>query len=343
METATGAVQSPWPKIYRLARRRLGLVTRAELIHVGLSPRWIKRQAVIGRLEPLQRDVFLVDSFARTWHARALAGCLQCRRAGAVSHWTAAGLRGLRVPRDGKAVVDILTLGPASQRLRDGCRLHETSQLGSADRLEFEGLPMTTVARTLSDLAPLLTRSELEAAIDDALVRGLVTLPLLDSTISRLRRQGLAGPHRLEDVVAPWRLGRTESQAEAAALRLLLRAGLQRPVPQHVVKSGDLFVARVDFAWPEARLALEVDGFAAHDGPRKFVADRERWNRLRAAGWYVVPVTLAELRSSRSGALAVLRNRLAAARVCGNAEPPREQTPLSPGRGARSRGGSYSR
>jgi very-short-patch-repair endonuclease len=75
---------------------------------------------------------------------------------------------------------------------------------------------------------------------------------------------------------------------------LLLRAGLPAPTAQYRVFDDDGFVARVDFAWPEQRLALEYDG-QWHAEPGQFVRDRRRLNRLVAAGWRVVIVTAADL------------------------------------------------
>ena len=79
-------------------------------------------------------------------------------------------------------------------------------------------------------------------------------------------------------------------------MRLLIGAsGLPAPVAQFRVLDGGRFVARVDFAWPRQRVAVEYDGLW-HGDPRQFAADRARLNRLTAAGWRVVFVTAADLR-----------------------------------------------
>ena len=89
--------------------------------------------------------------------------------------------------------------------------------------------------------------------------------------------------------------GLAESPQETRVRLVLRRAGLPAPVAQHEVRAGGRFVARVDFAWPAQRLALEYDGLW-HGDPAQFARDRARLNRLTAAGWRVVFVTAADLR-----------------------------------------------
>ena len=87
---------------------------------------------------------------------------------------------------------------------------------------------------------------------------------------------------------------RPESPQETRLRLLLVRSGLPVPVAQHVVRHGSRFVARVDFAWPQCRLALEYDG-AWHGEREQFARDRERLNRLLAVGRRVVFVTARDL------------------------------------------------
>lgn len=88
--------------------------------------------------------------------------------------------------------------------------------------------------------------------------------------------------------------GLAESPQETRLRLLVVRSGLPRPVAQYVVEDGGRFVARVDFAWPDQRLALEYDG-AWHGEPGQFARDRQRLNRLQAAGWRLLFVTAGDL------------------------------------------------
>lgn len=294
----------------RLARRQHGVVSRAQLAQLGASRGWVRAARGRGELVPLQPQVFRLGGLPETWQGRAFAACLQCGAGAVLSHTTAARLRGLEV---GLPEARFEVTIPGARRVREvsGIRLHRVSRLGSADRARFEGLPVTTVGRTVADLAAYLDGERLEALVDEVLFRQLVPLGVLLATVERTAGRGVKGSARLRRAVAPWRHGPMESPAEAAVLRVLCCWRLPAPVVQHEVRAADgSLLARVDFAWPGCRLALEVDGFRAHDGPRRFVADRKRWNRLRAAGWEVVPVTAAELRESPEALRSFLRLRL---------------------------------
>jgi len=258
----------------------------------------------------VQPRVFRVGGASDTWHGRALAACLQCGPGAVLSHASAARLRGLDVRLAEHRLEITLPRGTRS-RSAVGARLHVSARLTAADRATVDGLPVTTVARTLVDLAARLGSEELARVLDDAVVRRVVPLPVLVATAHRLSGKGVRGTRSLTAALVPWSLGTVESHAEAAALRLLSTWGLPAPVPQYEVRSPDgAFVARVDFAWPDRRLVLEVDGFQAHDGPARFVADRQRWNRVRAAAWDVVQVTLRELREDPAAVRAVLERYL---------------------------------
>jgi hypothetical protein len=89
---------------------------------------------------------------------------------------------------------------------------------------------------------------------------------------------------------------RSESPQETRVRLLLVRSGLPAPVTQYVVRDErGRHLARVDFAWPSHRVAVEYDG-AWHAEPGQFARDRARLNRLQAAGWRVVFVTAVDLR-----------------------------------------------
>jgi len=76
---------------------------------------------------------------------------------------------------------------------------------------------------------------------------------------------------------------------EMGIVRQLLAAGLPEPVRQHEIRAGGVLVARVDLAYPEPRVAMEVDGFRWHAGRGPFRSDRIRANRIEAAGWRLLP------------------------------------------------------
>jgi G:T-mismatch repair DNA endonuclease (very short patch repair protein) len=89
--------------------------------------------------------------------------------------------------------------------------------------------------------------------------------------------------------------GLAQSPPETRLRLLLHRSGLPVPVAQHSIRSAGRFVARVDFAWPDQRFAVEYDG-AWHGDPDRLAEDRGRLNRLAAAGWRILFVTKGDMR-----------------------------------------------
>jgi hypothetical protein len=270
------------PAVDRLARRQHGLVTRGQLLAAGLSSTAIGRHVAAGAWLPLAAGVYALASSPATWHRQVLAACLAV--GGIASHRTAAALWGLAGCRPGPVHVIV-------QHGRSSCAppatVHQSRTLRPVDCTRVGGIPVTTVARTLADLGRALPRSALEDAVDDALCRRLVTL-------DRLGRQR-ASP-RLAAVLATWRDGSAPHEvAEARLLRRVLHAGLPPPETQFEVFHDGRFVARLDLAWPDRRLALELDGFRWHSSPRAFQRDRARRNRLVHLGWTVVQATPADL------------------------------------------------
>jgi hypothetical protein len=152
-------------------------------------------------------------------------------------------------------------------------------------------LRWTTGLRTAVDLARREPGDEAVVLLDRMVHAGVVDLAAVRTAVAALPRcRGVA----LARSAAARADGRAESPQETRVRLLVLAAGLPAPVAQFEVRAGGRFVARVDFAWPERRLALEYDGLW-HAEPGQFARDRERLNRLTAAGWRVVFVTAADV------------------------------------------------
>ena len=160
------------------------------------------------------------------------------------------------------------------------------------DITTIDGIPVTKPARTLLDLATVEPVEVIERCLDDALRRRLVSLPFLDRWLQQpvnKRHRGHRVLRRLVDARAT--TGVTESALEARVLKLIREAGLPLPMLQYVVEDGGRFVARIDFAYPEQKVAVEADGFRYHDGRQAFDDDRARGNVLESLGWRVLRVT----------------------------------------------------
>ena len=154
-----------------------------------------------------------------------------------------------------------------------------------------KGVRTTTAEVTAIELARSGPLDEAVVLVDRLVADGTTTLARVRAAAARVTGSGCRQARRavaLADGLA--------GSPQETRLRLLLhRSELPRPVAQFVVRTGDGFVARVDFGWPERKVAVEYEGVWHGQRPQQVVADRRRLNRLREAGWTVVFVTAEDL------------------------------------------------
>lgn len=281
----------------RVARRR-------DLLRAGLSRRALRRRVQRGELRPLTPHLFTdAAQPSPDEDLRAAAVALDA----AVSHLDAALLWGLELvvtPTE-----RTVTVGRNRSRAhRTGVRVHR-ADLAADARVLRDGLTVTTVVRTLVDLARSLPLAEAVAVGDSALRQGLVTLPELQAALRALPAG--RGRDRVARVVAlldP----RCGSVLESLLRVLLAQHGL-RPQTQLEVRSrAGRRIGRVDFAWPERRLVVECDGYAFHADRTRYRADRRRGNALVVAGWTVLRFSWEDVVRSPAYVVATVRGVLAA-------------------------------
>jgi very-short-patch-repair endonuclease len=277
--------------IHRHARRQYGLVTRPQALAAGLSSSAVDRLVQTGAWLQMAAGVYAPASVPMSWRRQVLAACLAID--GYASHRTAAALWDLSGCRPGNIHVVVA-------HSRSACSppavLHQSRVLPAGDVTTIDRIPVTRPARTLVDLAGCVPRPTLEEAVDDALCRRLVTFDRLDCR-HRALRHGRKGARTLADVLTTWRDGsEPQDVAESRLLRRLRHAGLPAPTTQFDVCTADgRFVARLDAAWPEHKVGIELDGFRWHASPRAFEHDRRRRNHLVHLGWTVFQATPADL------------------------------------------------
>lgn len=259
-----------------VADARHSIVSRRELRNAGLSADQIDDRLASGLLQPLYRGVYAVGSRRVTREARWMAATKACPGA-ALSHLSAAALWGLISPPSG--AVHLTTATRAGRGKRPGLVLHRT-QLGARDRTRRRDIPVTSPARTLLDIAPLIGRRRLERALDEAKYLGLITDRALAETVARNARR--PGVRALKQVLACHRPGttRTRSGLEERFLVLCRANGLPQPE-----LNVELEGIEVDFVWSQTRLAVETDSYATHGDAAAFERDHRRDLRLRAGGW----------------------------------------------------------
>lgn len=201
-----------------------------------------------------------------------------------MSYCAAACIWHMRTVPDCFDVVDITVAG---RRIRPqpGIRIHWVASLPGHDRTVREGIPITTPARTLCDIAAILNDRALERAVAEAFALRLVDrAALLRAAERRCGRARPSGLLRLLEL--PHDPARTRSEAEEQLLALIRKAGLEPPMV-----NGRVAGYEVDFCWQRHGLVLEVDGHAFHSARHKFEADRRRDAVLTAGGYRVLRTT----------------------------------------------------
>jgi very-short-patch-repair endonuclease len=269
-----------WPDraVGELAGRQRTLITRRQLLDLGASADAIDRALRRGRLHRVHHGVYsLVPQSARPPLAAEQAALLACGPTAVLSHHSAARVHGLRLPAFPTAVHVTVT---DSDRCHPGIVVHTTTVRGPQDRHRVQGLPATSVARTLIDLAPTLSDRALAPVVDQAL-RKTSRTKLIEALDRHPRRPGVPRLRRLLDPARP--SADTWSKAEARLLAGIRRAGL--PQPEANVPIGS-YVA--DLLWREQRVIVEYDSELFHSGPGVFHSDRTRHNDLSAHGRHEV-------------------------------------------------------
>ncbi len=275
--------------IATIAQDQYGIVATRQAAALGVSRSSLWRRSRTGSLAPMRRGVWRVAGAPRCWEQHALAAVLGGGVETVVSHGAAARIWGFE--GFSEADVEVCEARPRSSALT-GIRTHH-SVVFDVDRTSHRQIPVTSPARTVIDLAGRCTTAALGRLVDEALRRRLVTLGDLMACAARLR-PAPGRPMRRVFSVLRARIGglhNSESVLETRVGRLLLHAAqLDGLVAQHRVRIGR-HRYRLDFAQPALRIAHEVDGWAFHRSRTAFVADRERSNRLTAAGWTVLRYT----------------------------------------------------
>ena len=288
-------------RINALAASQFGVVTRAQLIEAGVSVKKLDRWIASRRVRLLHRGVYLVGPLMIA-RAREMAAVLACGPTAVVSHLSAAALCEMLQALDRAAPIDV-TITRGGHR-RPGIRVHRVFTLHSAEITTLEGIPMTTVARTLLDIAFTLPAPQLERAVEQALGTRLTTQAHVIDVLNR--HAGTPGAARLRALIKPEPPAFTRSEAEAQLLTLIRKAKLVRPEVNVMVCGHE-----VDFFWRTERFIVEMDGFAYHASHRKFESDRRRDAVLAAAGMRVIRVTWQQLVKQPEALIATLALALA--------------------------------
>ena len=273
----------------------------AQLQALGLTQNAVHKRVNRGHLHRIHRGVYsLVPPELLTRHGRYTAAVLACGHDAVLSHRSAADLLELRATD--RSGIDVTRPGQSS-RGPVGVDLHRSTTLASGlDTTVVDGIPCTTVARTLLDLCGVVRRRAIERAFDQAEIMQTLDGRGLESQLARNRTRPEV--KILRSVLAQHRAGTTETWSELEERFLAICRSADIPLPEvnaWVTPSDGGTPLRVDFLWRDARLIVETDGHATHGTRAAFENDRIRDQRLTRAGWRVVRITWRQLTEDPAG------------------------------------------
>lgn len=293
-----------------LACAQHGLISNRQASELGCTRAGLRHRLQKGRIFEMANGVYRFPGAPETPAQEAMAAVLTGGEGAALSHNSSAALQGLPGFDLRPLTVSVHRNG---RRGRSGIRFEQSLALLAHHRRIVDGVPCTSLARTLFDLCgdPIIRPGRAARALDTALARRLVTTPALWRVLDDLAERGRAGTVLMRALLMERgdRYVPPESELEARFLDLVGRHGL--PVPERQVDLGDSdqWIGRVDFLWRSSRVVVEVDGAEFHDGWTDRQHDAERDRRLVASGWTVLRFRWADIVDTPAAVAAAVRNR----------------------------------
>jgi very-short-patch-repair endonuclease/predicted transcriptional regulator of viral defense system len=293
------------------AEREFGVLSRAELLALGFSDSAIKRLVSERRLARIHKGIYAIEAAQLSPEGRRLAAVKACGPGALLSHITAAAHHEIRATA--ASLIDV-TVERAVNRRHMGIRVHRRETLSAEDAGIVNGIPCTSVARTLLDLASVTDDRATEKALEQAEILQIYDHLAVERLLKRM--WGRPGAPRLARVAGLARPGATltRSSLEDAMLAICRDAGLPEPeVNADVLLEG--IHLEIDFVWRAARVAIEIDSWKYHRQHGQFRRDRRRDQLLELSGWAHVRFTDVEISDEPAHVEAVVRRLLARARA----------------------------
>ena len=266
-----------WAALARVARRQHGVVSLSQLTDLGFTVDGVGQLARVGRLHRIHQGVYALGPAVLSPPGNRMAVVLACGP-GSLLAVRSAGYH-LALVANSSSVIDVMT--PRQVRRR-GIRAHALPALTASDRIVRDGIPCTSAARTLLDLAAT-GPAVVGPALEQAEALGEFDLRPLNDVLER--NAGHRGARRLREALGAMTVPgpRFRSEFERRFRPICRSAGMGEPLINAVVPLTD-GPLEVDFFWPELRLVVECDGYEFHRSRRDFREDRRRDRRLAAAG-----------------------------------------------------------
>lgn len=277
---------------FEMAETQLGLIADDQLRSFGFSNEARRRRLRDGLILPVLPGICRLPGFEESWRQFARATWMWLGGRGALSHTTSATTQGIL--DKGTWPIHLSSVQMSLKSPSDRIVVHRVTMLEGRDLRWFEGIRITNAVRTLFDLAGLLDEDSFDLALDEARRRRLIAERPLREILGRLGARGRAGSKLLNQVLCSGEMQRgvPGSPFERRFLQFAQRRALPLPERQFCIRDADgVEVARVDFAYPDLRIAIECDGKKHHFGVVDWEKDVERRSRLAALGWLVIHVS----------------------------------------------------
>jgi very-short-patch-repair endonuclease len=289
--------------IAAIAEEQHGVVTSQQLGALGLGRKAIRGRVAAGTLYRVHRGVYAVGHRLVSRRGHYLAAALACGPGAALSHRSAGHQLGLR-RSDGPIEVTVAR----SRGEHPGIVIHHSRTTTPEEVTLADRIPVTTVARTLLDLAAVLTPRQLGYAVDRAERLQVFDLAAVEDVLDRAR--GKRGAKALRKAVANWRPADVRSELEALFQGLIRDATLTTP-DFNVLVDGERYTHEVDAFWPSHGLIVQLDGFAYHRTRRDRDKDATSDADLELAGYRVLRLTWDDVTVHKERTLRRLRRLLA--------------------------------
>jgi hypothetical protein len=272
---------------------------------LGMSDRGIQRRAQEGHLHRRYQGVYAIGRAALSVDGERLAAVLASGPGAALARRSAGSFWEIR--RSSATRIEVIT-ARRGRRPQRGITLLTPRVLPPVDITVCRGIPVTTVSRTLIDLAGVLDHAALARAVHEAEILRLLDVAEIERAIERAG--AVPGRARLRAAITEPATGVTRRELEKRFIALCRRSGLPLPRTNVWVRAGERLI-EVDALWSAQRLVVELDGAAVHHTRRAFHEDRRKDSALAAADYLVVRFTWQRVTHEPESAVRELRAILA--------------------------------
>jgi hypothetical protein len=276
----------PFDELARASRAHLGVITARELGALRSNPQ-TRRLVDTGVLERLHHGVYRFATVPRSEEQLLYAAVVAGGSHAVASHRSAAALWGLT--DEHPAVPEVCVPGRQRPRL-SRVIVHRSEALGPRYTSLHRGIRVTNPMMTILQVAAVTNYEVVDEAIHRAEIRRLFRFPAIENLLDEVGRSGRDGSGILRSVLDDIALRDKppDGLLEPRFARLARRFGLPPYEFQYVVHEGEVFIARIDFAWPALKLAVEVDGYEHRASRKAFQLDLTRQTLLGVRGWVVL-------------------------------------------------------